>query len=45
VPHPFYYRSVKRRKSLLTASGIVCGCGFALLLFIFFVYMYFFDWS
>ena len=43
VPHPFYYRRVKRRESLLTAFGIVCGCGVALLLLIFFIYVYFFD--
>jgi hypothetical protein len=41
VPHPFYYRRVERRKSLLTAFGIVLGCGVAFLLLIFFIHVYF----
>jgi len=43
VPHPFYYRRVKRQESPLTAIGIVGGCGVALLLLMFFIYLYFFD--
>ena len=45
VPHPFYYRRVQRRESLLTAFGIVLGCVIAVLLAIYFIFIHvsFFD--
>jgi hypothetical protein len=40
VPRPFYYRRVERRESLLTAVGIVLGCGVVLLLLMLFISMH-----